>query len=287
MANFAVPTTVKSNKKQLGQDILNRALRSHRHDKTFLFKGLVRFESRTDHILPTVCQHDPMESEDCLICKYEKELKLPNIPDMIYASNILRLLYNGELLLEFNSLDALKCVDAKHLPEVKVGTSEAWQRARSNLPPIPKAYDWTFTSDYGGTISDNIRVEECTDSIDLEVLKRPDPIEFIETIPLYEDEMDDNGSTEMTVRVRVMTTNFFIVCRFYLRVDGVLLRTIDSRFYSQLGWNYILREQTRREALQKDWTSEQKEHALDSSQLWQYLPVVEKRSHRIYYPTAV
>ncbi|CAD5222193.1 unnamed protein product [Bursaphelenchus xylophilus] len=223
MSNFVVPSTIRQDKKHNVQQTLYRALHGHRQEKTFLFKDVIRFDVVTDHILPSMCQHDPNENANCLVCKFERELSLPNTPDMIFGSNVLRLSCQGDLLLEFNALDALKRVDSKNLPEVKVGTSEAWQKARGNLPPIPNAYDWTFTSDYDGTIPENILVEETDETIDLEMLKRPDPIEFIETIPLYEDEMDDNGSTEMTVRVRVMPTNFFIVCRQYVRSNWLEL----------------------------------------------------------------
>lgn len=88
----------------------------------------------------------------------------------------------------------------------------------------------------------------------------------------------------MTVRIRVMTTGFFIVCRFYLRVDRVLLRVYDTRIYGDLEKNYMLRECTKREAHAKDWTAPQKQHALDPAQLWQFLPVVEIKRHKIFYP---
>ncbi len=52
---------------------------------------------------------------------------------------------------------------------------------------------------------------------------------------------------EMTVRLRVMPTTFFILQRFYLRVDGVLVRIIDTRIFGEKGVPYLLREWTRRE----------------------------------------
>lgn len=60
----------------------------------------------------------------------------------------------------------------------------------------------------------------------------------------------------MSVKVRVMSGNYFVLSRFYLRVDGVIVRVFDCRLYSEEGWNYLLRECTKREALFKDINSE-------------------------------
>lgn len=45
-----------------------------------------------------------------------------------------------------------------------------------------------------------------------------------------------------------MSTNYFVLCRFYLRVDGVIVRVYDCRLYGEEGWKYLLRECTKREA---------------------------------------
>jgi len=41
---------------------------------------------------------------------------------------------------------------------------------------------------------------------------------------------------------RVMPTLLFILLRFYLRVDGVLVRTNDTRYFHEAGTDYMLRE---------------------------------------------
>ncbi|KAJ3894198.1 type 2A phosphatase activator TIP41 [Lentinula edodes] len=70
--------------------------------------------------------------------------------------------------------------------------------------------------------------------IPLAELTRPDPILFYAEVPLFEDELHDNGSSALIVRIRVMPTCIFILSRFTLRVDGVLFRTFDTRIYSSL-----------------------------------------------------
>jgi type 2A phosphatase activator TIP41 len=60
----------------------------------------------------------------------------------------------------------------------------------------------------------------------------------------------------MTIKVRVMESNFFVLCRFYLRVDRVIVRVHDCRLYGEQDWNYMLRECTVREAFFKDISKE-------------------------------
>ena len=71
------------------------------------------------------------------------------------------------------------------------------------------ARDWTFTTHYAGTVGRvgdavgevrPVRVEPCSERIDLAVLRRPDPILWNATIVLFEDELDDNGVAQYSVK---------------------------------------------------------------------------------------
>ena len=72
------------------------------------------------------------------------------------------------------------------------------------------ARDWTFTTHYAGFVGRvgdaagevrPVRVEPCSERIDLAVLRRPDPILWNATIVLFEDELDDNGVAQYNVKV--------------------------------------------------------------------------------------
>ncbi|KAJ3836444.1 type 2A phosphatase activator TIP41 [Lentinula raphanica] len=180
---------------------------------------------------------------------------------------------------EFDTLHALLNVKKGELEPgdggVKVGYAEEWLKSRtgpSPLLPMPKTvptkpYDWTYTTTYCGhspshpsstTITSPPNQWTTADSgdtkhqIPLAELTRPDPILFYAEIPLFEDELHDNGSSALLVRIRVMPTCIFILSRFTLRVDGVLFRTYDTRLYSSLEDNpegtVIVRETTGWEA---------------------------------------
>lgn len=90
----------------------------------------------------------------------------------------------------------------------------------TNLPlPVTvaaKHYDWTYTVTYPGHHSDitseiespthsilwsDANSENPLHSIPLAELTRPDPILFYAEIPLFEDELHDNGSSGLLVRI--------------------------------------------------------------------------------------
>lgn len=128
--------------------------------------------------------------------------------------------------------------------------------------PMPKTvptkpYDWTYTTVYSGSSGEGVPAEfmhadpeNPLHAIPLAELTRPDPILFYAEIPLFEDELHDNGSSDLVIRIvnagymrfvttrltelflqRVMPTCIFILSRFTLRVDNVLFRTFDTRIY--------------------------------------------------------
>ncbi|KAF5392963.1 hypothetical protein D9757_001252 [Collybiopsis confluens] len=156
---------------------------------------------------------------------------------------------------------------------VKVNYAEEWLKNRTGPSPrlpMPKTvpttpYDWTYTTSYQGhspsdapqsltssmasmslTPDSSLRSNRphwypsstspspSQTTIPLAELTRPDPILFYAEVPLFEDELHDNGSSAVVVRIRVMPTCIFILSRFTLRVDGVLFRTFDTRLYSSL-----------------------------------------------------
>jgi type 2A phosphatase activator TIP41 len=151
--------------------------------------------------------------------------------------------------------------------------------------PLPKTsptkpYDWTYTTVYPGHFpaqnSYSFAPADASNSrhvIPIAELTRQDPILFYAEIPLYEDELHDNGMSQVTIRVvrphfccslfrdiqyslaqRVMPTSFFLLSRFTLRVDNVLFRTYDTRIYHSFTSSppLIVRETTGWEAPYND-----------------------------------
>jgi hypothetical protein len=83
--------------------------------------------------------------------------------------------------------------------------------------------------------------------IPVELLKRRDPILFADEVVLYESELDDNGISVMSVKVRVMEQRMLLLCRLYMRLDGVVVRVRDTRVYVDFQREEVIREYTARE----------------------------------------
>lgn len=64
-----------------------------------------------------------------LIFRYEQELRLPQLPEMVFAENCLKIYHQSGCGIDFNALDALRLVDAS-TDLIKVAASEEWQNAR-------------------------------------------------------------------------------------------------------------------------------------------------------------
>lgn len=45
-----------------------------------------------------------------------------------------------------------------------------------------------------------------------------------------------------------MPSGFYVLLRFFMRVDGVMIKMIDTRFHYETGNDYILKEFTSRES---------------------------------------
>jgi hypothetical protein len=93
--------------------------------------------------------------------------------------------------------------------------SESSSTGPSSQNPMPetvptKVYDWTYTTTYAGhntasssptTLWHPADAQNPTHAIPLAELTRRDPIMFYAEIPLFEDELHDNGASHLVVRI--------------------------------------------------------------------------------------
>ena len=127
---------------------------------------------------------------------------------------------------------------------IKVSVAHKWTKQRDGVDikkEALKPYDWTFSTFYSGTCDQDV-VLPTNERIDIAKLSVPEPILFYDEVLLYEDELGDNGTGIISVKVRVMSSCFLVLQRFFLRVDGVLIRFIDTRVFHEFGSNGIIRE---------------------------------------------
>jgi len=199
-----------------------------------------------------------------------KNLNVKVLPEMFFGNSYLKLSHRDGLTISFNAMDAIREINQKSASEIKVAYSKEWLESKQNTLESAKIsltevheYDWTFSTLYQGTFKvDNKNSSEAetqpaspigqpnktNEKIDIEKLKRPDPILYYNEIVLYEDELSDNGCSTLTIKLRVMPGCFFILMKFFLRIDHVLFRTMDTRIFHEYNTNYILREYTLKES---------------------------------------
>lgn len=63
------------------------------------------------------------------ISRYNKALKFPHLPDMVFPNNKLQLTYSGGGRIVFSPMEALRGVDTGR-PPVQVACAEEWQESR-------------------------------------------------------------------------------------------------------------------------------------------------------------
>ncbi|KAL8704618.1 MAG: hypothetical protein Q9201_002204 [Fulgogasparrea decipioides] len=174
-------------------------------------------------------------------------------PEMIFGDNIASIEHQmSGWTIEFNAFDALDRVDKTGASMLQVAHSKEWQSTREKkhegITEVVKPFDWSYSTDYKGTErSRSNLLQPSNKAIPLELLKRPDPIIFFDEVMLYEDEMADNGITLLSCKLRVMPERMLLLCRFFMRLDGVMVRMRDTRIYIEFGTGEVIREYTARE----------------------------------------
>lgn len=117
------------------------------------------------------------------------------------------------------------------------------EKTHEGIKEVVKPFDWSYSTDYQGTLHPNARpFEPTTKPIPIELLKRPDPILFFDEVVLYEDELADNGITMLSCKIRVMPGRLLLLTRFFMRLDHVLIRLRDTRVYVDFETKEVIRE---------------------------------------------
>lgn len=195
---------------------------------------------------------------------WEEKLQTSHLPEMIFGNSslILKHVATG-VKIHFNSFDALTGWKCEALPPIEVPAAAKWKFRSKPFQEVILDYDYTFTTPYCGSemvetnneqvavdYIDGLRWEDCEEKIDVVALASKEPILFYDEVVLYEDELADNGVSLLTVKVRVMPSGWFLLLRFWLRVDGVLMRLRDTRMhciFSEHAFPILLRESCWRE----------------------------------------
>ncbi|OVA15929.1 TIP41-like protein [Macleaya cordata] len=241
--------------------------------------------------------------------QWEQKIQTSHLPEMVFGESSLVLWHlKSGIKIHFNAFDALVGWKKEGLPPVEVPAAAQWKFRSKPFQQVILDYDYTFTTPYCGSetiekntehgkgnISDqgswSSQWEDCEEKIDIVALASKEPILFYDEVVLYEDELADNGVSLLTVKVRVMPSCWFLLLRFWLRVDGVLMRLRDTRMYCAFENNtnpFILRESCWREATfqslsAKGFPSDSAAYS-DPNLISQRLPVVMQKTQKLKLP---
>lgn len=156
--------------------------------------------------------------------------------------------------ISFTAFDALDMVDKTgEAGMLKVAYSDEWQRVRElvsdDIKEVVRPFDWSYSTGFRGRVEGGSTAgwEEGGPGIPFERLKRPDPILLFDDVMLYEDELADNGIAMLSVKVRVMPERLLVLQRFFLRLDGVVVRLRDTRVFVEFATGEVVREFVSRE----------------------------------------
>lgn len=134
--------------------------------------------------------------------------------------------------------------------------------------------DWSYSTAYKGTVrylstaskaiedetnlsinfnkeakTDNLSVVQVPEAkIPFDKLSPENPILHFGEVYLFESDLEDCGYSMSKIRFRVMADCFYILVRFYLRVDGMTVRAFDTRIFHEFGTDNIHREFQYRES---------------------------------------
>ncbi|XWS68092.1 hypothetical protein CRYUN_Cryun04dG0060500 [Craigia yunnanensis] len=241
--------------------------------------------------------------------QWEQNLQTSHLPEMVFGESYLVLKHVGSgIKIHFNAFDALAGWKQEGLPPVEVPAAAKWKFRSKPFQQVILDYDYTFTTPYCGSEmveldsdkhgSDEIsrgslglHWEDCKEQLDVAALTLKEPILFYDEVVLYEDELADNGVSLLTVKVRVMPSYWFLLLRFWLWVDGVLMRLRDTRLHCvfyESAHPVILRERCWREGTfqalsAKGYPTDSALYS-DPSIISQRLPVIMHQTQKLIVP---
>jgi hypothetical protein len=135
-------------------------------------------------------------------------------------------------------------------------SNSVFTRVVENTNVDLKPWDWTFSTEYCGTVAHgagdsvplsvmglrqrtdaNLRFRRTSRSgVDYTLLRnRTDPILFYDEGVLYTDDLEDCGEAQVDAKVRVMPSCWFLLLRMFVRVDHVTIRLVESRYFHKFG----------------------------------------------------
>ncbi|GMH49281.1 hypothetical protein TrVE_jg1365 [Triparma verrucosa] len=124
------------------------------------------------------------------------------------------------------------------IPPLPSYIGRTWSPSPSTLltPLLP--WDWTYTTHYSPPQISTISVTTLPVKILIERL----PIIYSSHVIIYDSDLDDSGSSTLTISIRCTSTYVYVRSRNLVRIDNVLVRCFDWRVYYEIGSRIVFKE---------------------------------------------
>ncbi|KAG5913048.1 hypothetical protein E4U53_005038 [Claviceps sorghi] len=231
------------------------------------------------------------------------------VPEMMFGDNLVSVAHRPSgWTLAFTTPDALDAVDKTDRHMLKVAYARDWESTRETqtrtIRDAVKPYDWSYSTTYAGTVSTPaaaaaspaLALTPSRAEMPLDLLRRRDPILFYDDVVLYESELDDNGISVYSAKVRVHEERMLLLCRLFMRLDNVVVRIRDTRLFVDFHTQHVIREYTAKEAPFQDVKTKLHTSGLspdeitmamrNPNQLDALLGVVEQRTEEVHLAAA-
>ncbi|CAM9237363.1 unnamed protein product [Chrysoparadoxa australica] len=222
------------------------------------------------------------------------------LPEILFGNSYLKLAHvaSGTSLV-FTAQEALQqwmqLFKEDKFEVIKVPEAEGWQRRPMADQIKREEYDWTWGTDYPGSLhSDDKESSEegrkwcdCEESgMDMELLQdQSTPITMYDEVTLFQDFIHDHGFVELSAKIRIMPQFWYVLLRYWLRVDGVLMKVIDTRVYHNFDSASVFRTTSQKSVkwgeLRGKGGSEDPKQYKDSRAAGPYMSSSEEPRHQV------
>ncbi len=158
--------------------------------------------------------------------------------------------------------------------EAKPEGGESSDGLTINDAVLQRKWDWTFCSDYCCTLQDDQKIsmyelgntesgtvfnealhpnvyKSSSTGVNYDMLREHQrtnaPILYFDELVLYQDDLEDCGEVVFDAKLRVMPNSWFILSRNFVRVDGVVVKIRENRFFHAFGTDRVYLEVTWKE----------------------------------------
>ena len=190
----------------------------------------------------------------------EFEIGVHPLPEILFPSSVLKiellddrnispkftLAFTTKESVRFSKFSEVDAFAVSSLAPLQVKDAETWRKSRAATPKLEISHDWTFSTSYQGTLSEQETREnvEISDSfLPYELLRNEKiPIAHFGSVDFWEDELHDNGGCQFGAKFRVTDVYFYILAEYTLNLVGVASRKIQTRYFHVFGQTEVLRE---------------------------------------------